>query len=143
MYSEVIDDILDWADDSNFLEWLIQGDDMRRIWTMIEFGLVNLKGVLIDVYNTETHKFEWNKINSDDYKHWLKSHGGSELLLDSAIVRFMYYGSFANLYQGNPGTIGADIAVRMVIATVNYKGSFVWKLVAVLLIPSFRHYTWC
>lgn len=97
---------------------------------LIEFVIINLKGVLEDVYDPKTHQFEFSRINKYDYRDWLKKHGASERVLACGIVKFMYYGSFANQVDFHQGRLAADIAVRMTLLSVDYKEAFVWKFTA-------------
>jgi uncharacterized protein with NAD-binding domain and iron-sulfur cluster len=111
------------------LEHLVVGNNkIRRIITLLEWLFVNLKGMFADVYVRETHSFDYARVNEMDYRAWLKKHGASELVLNSAPVRFIYTGSFANLIGENPGMIASDIALRMCLLAVSYKGSFISML---------------
>lgn len=105
-------------------------DRLEHVYVLAEYGLANLRGVLDDVYDERTHRLDWKKINDRDYREWLLSHGLPEDLRDSAPVRFIYCGAFHNLYQGTPGRLAADLGVRSLLASVAYRGSLVWKLVA-------------
>jgi uncharacterized protein with NAD-binding domain and iron-sulfur cluster len=105
-------------------------DRLRRIISVIEWMEVTLTGVLEDVYDPDTHTFNYQKINHYNYLDWLKKHGASDLVLDCALVRFMYTGSFANLLNGGTGKLAADIGLRMLMVSVDYKGCLVWKLTA-------------
>ncbi|MEP7107020.1 MAG: FAD-dependent oxidoreductase [Ferruginibacter sp.] len=101
---------------------------LRRIVTLIEWILINLKGIFADVYVKESYTFNFALVNDWNYRDWLKKHGASELVLNSAAVRFIYTGSFANLIGENPGQIATDIALRMCLLSVSYKGSFIYML---------------
>ncbi len=105
-------------------------DRLRRIISVIEWMEVTLTGVLEDVYDPDTHTFNYQNINHYNYLDWLKKHGASDLVLDCALVRFMYTGSFANLLNGGTGKLAADIGLRMLMVSVDYKGCLVWKLSA-------------
>jgi uncharacterized protein with NAD-binding domain and iron-sulfur cluster len=112
--------------------WLARDEVIRRVWILLELTYVHLKGVLADVYDVEARRFRFERINALDYRQWLARHGASALALDSAVVRFVYTGTFAN----GPGTgserglIAAGTALRFVARSVGYKGAFVWKLKA-------------
>lgn len=103
-------------------------DQVRRVISVIEWMEVSLKGILHDVYNPETGEFDYQNINKYNYLDWLKKHGASELVLDCPLVRFMYTGAFANMLKGGTGLLAADIGLRMVLLSVDYKGCLVWKL---------------
>ncbi|MCH9661545.1 MAG: NAD(P)-binding protein [Bacteroidetes bacterium] len=110
------------ADHNEYFYWLA---------VFVEFGLVNMKGTFEDVYNPETHELEYERINHLDYRKWLKEHGASERLLTSAMVRFLYTGTFHNL-TGNDeqGSLAAGVGLHFLTNSAGYKGSFVWKFKA-------------
>lgn len=113
-----------------FSHTLHKNDKLRRIVSLIEWVEVTLSGVLADVYNSKTGQLDYENINDYNYLDWLKKHGASDWVLDCAPVRFMYTGSFANLLKGGTGQLAADIGLRMVMVSVDYKGCLVWKLAA-------------
>jgi uncharacterized protein with NAD-binding domain and iron-sulfur cluster len=123
---------------SRFMRWMETGighllqrnNKIRRIMSILGWMEANLKGMLTDLFDPATGKFDYHRINDYDYRDWLRKHGASQMVLDSAPVRFMYTGSFANLHNGMPSKIAADIGLRMVMLSVSYKGSLVWKLAA-------------
>ncbi len=96
-----------------------------------EFGMVNLKGTFADVYNPETHELDYDNINDIDYREWLKSHGASERLLSSAMVRFLYTGTFHNITGASQqGSLAAGVGLHFLTLSGGYKGAFVWKFKA-------------
>lgn len=105
-------------------------DRLEHIYVLAEYGLANLRGFLADVYDERTHQLNFHAINGEDYREWLLSHGLPQDLADSAPVRFIYCGCFHNMYQGEPGRLAADLGLRSLLASVTYRGSLVWKLVA-------------
>ncbi|NME71149.1 NAD(P)-binding protein [Flammeovirga aprica] len=111
-----------------FFKLLFKGNHLRRISEIVQLSLVCIEGVFKDVYDVKTGKYEWENINHYDFSDWLKMNGASEQVINSAIVRFLYKGTFANKYNGEKGTVAADIAVRMMLMIPSYKGSFVWNL---------------
>ncbi|MGM0586869.1 MAG: FAD-dependent oxidoreductase [Bacteroidota bacterium] len=102
----------------------------KLLVNLIELAIVNLKGIMADVYNPKTHTFDFKRINKYDYREWLTKHGASERVLACGIVRFMYYGSFANRFEFQQGRLAANVAVHMTLLLVSYKGAFVWKFMA-------------
>ncbi|MBW1296452.1 NAD(P)-binding protein [Aquimarina litoralis] len=117
--SKLIDAI---ADHNEYFYWLA---------VFVEFGLVNMKGTFADVYNPETHELDYEKINDLDYREWLKNHGASERLLSSAMVRFLYTGTFHNLTGADQqGSLAAGVGLHFLTNSAGYKGSFVWKFKA-------------
>ncbi|MEL6812238.1 MAG: NAD(P)-binding protein [Bacteroidota bacterium] len=110
------------ADHSEYFYWLA---------VFVEFGLVNMKGTFADVYNPETHELDYDRINDLDYRVWLKNHGASERLLSSAMVRFLYTGTFHNITGANQqGSLAAGVGLHFLTNSAGYKGSFVWKFKA-------------
>lgn len=103
---------------------------LAHIVVLGEFGLANLRGVLADVYDEKTSRFDFHRINDFDYRDWLLSHGLPSAFADSAPVRFIYCGAFHNLFGDAPGKLAADMGVRSLLASVTYRGSLVWKLTA-------------
>jgi uncharacterized protein with NAD-binding domain and iron-sulfur cluster len=114
--------------EKEFDVFLYEHNTMRRIFCLIEWMDVNFTGMLVDLYDEKTNSFVYARINEYDYCAWLSKHGGSEMMIRSAPVQFMYFGSFANLDGENMGQIAADVALRMVMLSINYKGSLVWKM---------------
>lgn len=111
-----------------------RANGLRRTLLMFELGAVCLKGVFSEVYNNDNNEYEWDKINKYDFREWLVKHGATNELLDFTIVRFVYYGTFGNVYGGNnveeKGKIGADIVIKMITRIPSYKGCFVYYLAA-------------
>lgn len=100
---------------------------LRRFLSAFEWILVTSKGALRDCYNFRKGKLIFGVINDKDYRAWLKKHGGSQMMIRCGLVKFMYYGSFANLKGDAQGVLAADMAVRIVLDTIFYKGALVWK----------------
>ena len=105
-------------------------DRLEHIVVLAEFGLANLRGLLNDVYDESTHRFDFHRINRHDYRDWLLANGLPQAFAASAPVRFLYCGAFHNLYRGEPGKLAADMGLRSLLASVTYRGSLVWKLTA-------------
>lgn len=116
--------------EKTFAHAMHNNDKIRRIVSLIEWMEVTLSGILADVYDPKTGKLNYQNINHYNYLDWLKKHGASEWVLKCAPVRFMYTGSFANLLNGGTGQLAADIGLRMLMVSVDYKGCLVWKLKA-------------
>jgi uncharacterized protein with NAD-binding domain and iron-sulfur cluster len=100
---------------------------LKRLFVTFEWGLVSTKGALRDCYSFKDKKLIFGTINDKDYRAWLKKHGGSQMMIRCGLVKFMYYGSFANLKGDAQGILAADMALRIVLDTILYKGSLVWK----------------
>jgi uncharacterized protein with NAD-binding domain and iron-sulfur cluster len=106
-------------------------DYWRRLATLIEFGYVNVKGLLEDVVDWKTWTLDLDKINPFDYRQWIAKHGASQLLLQSTPVRFLYTGTFSNLHGPDQcGLLAAGTGLGFLIQSIGYKGSFVWKFKA-------------
>ncbi|SHI43124.1 NAD(P)-binding protein [Aquimarina spongiae] len=107
---------------------------LRRVLMMIELSMVCIEGIYGDVYDPKTKLYTWDAINEYDFREWLTRHGASKDLLEFSMVRFIYYGTFGNVYGGNgtvdQGKIGADIGIKMITRIQSYKGCFVWYLAA-------------
>ena len=106
----------------------IPNNYFRRIQTMYEWAFVNLKGITKDVYDPESNKFFFSRINHLDYREWMQNHGASDLVLDSSPVRFLYTGTFSNLGgKEGRGELSAGNALRFLSKSLSYKGAFVWQ----------------
>lgn len=111
-------------------------DRMRRLLLIIELVLVNLRGILADVWvppsGGSAGHFAWDRIDNLDYREWIARHGAGSRVLDSVVVRFFYTGTFANLAGpwGEGGRLAAGTALRFVLASAGYKGSFVYQFKA-------------
>lgn len=131
---EFIDDLVKVIDtivkalNTWFFKWLFRGNHLRRMSEIVQLGLISIKGVFTEVYNVKTGKYEWDNINDYDFSDWLVENGASQQIVNSAIVRFLYKGTFANKYNNEKGTVAADVALRMMLMIPSYKGSFVWNL---------------
>lgn len=131
VYQLIIDLLKEFEKWFEYITGLFPKTDERMYWirTMGEFGLVALRGFLEDIYNPETKKVDFDAINHLDFRQWLKQKGLSEESLQSATVRFIYTGTFANL-AGKNGLIAAGTAMNFLSVSINYKGAFVWKFKA-------------
>ena len=106
-----------------------EDDRLRRILLLAELLCVNLAGVMADVWDPATRSFQWDRIDHLDYRAWIKTHGASQRVIESAVVRFLYTGTFANLggTTDEGGLVAAGTALRFLIESAGYKGSFVWQ----------------
>lgn len=125
-----------------YLEWFFQAlkdeadsaintsTNLGRVLLLFDFGLALIKGLLTDVYNPVTGKFEYRKINDQDFRAWLKHHGACDTTLYSPMVTFFYTGTFEalddNRQQG--GLLAAGTALQFAIPALGYKGSFCYQL---------------
>ena len=122
----------------HFIEWLFSGvgdllmkdDRFRRIVTLLEFMVVNMKGILKDVYDPATHELDFERVMKYDYREWITMHGASEMVLACPVVRFMYTGVFANEYGDDfdGGRIAAGTALRLTMLAFGYKRAFVFTI---------------
>jgi uncharacterized protein with NAD-binding domain and iron-sulfur cluster len=118
---EILRKIVDWKNQEH--------DTIRRVLLLAELVLVNLRGIMADVWQPATRTFDWSRIDHLDYRAWLASHGASEQVRYSTPVRFFYTGTFSNLEGpwGEGGLVAAGTALRFVLTSVGYKGSFVYQ----------------
>lgn len=100
---------------------------LYRLFASFEWILVTAKGALQHCYSWKESQLLFGKVNDQDYRSFLRKAGGSEMMIRCGLVKFMYYGSFANLKGDKPGVLAADIAIRIVLDTILYRGSLVWK----------------
>ncbi len=102
-------------------------DDLRRAVILVDVLVVNLTGIFTDVYDPQTHTFDFRRINGYDYRAWLKKLGASDDVVFSAPIRFLYAGTFANLAPGTKtGSYAAGTAICGALEALAYKRSIVW-----------------
>ncbi|MCK6693596.1 MAG: NAD(P)-binding protein [Thermoanaerobaculia bacterium] len=105
----------------------IKEPGQRHLLMMILLTYYNLKGILADVYDPDTGQLDFRRINDLDYREWLQKHGTPHWLRYSVIVRFFYTGTFSNLTNDTGGAIAAGSALQFLLASLGYKGSFVFQ----------------
>ena len=88
--------------------------------------LVGVKGILEDVWDPVREAFDFDRIEAQDLRAFLRRHGADERMLGASIVRFMYTGTFAD----HIGQLAAGTALAAVIRFLGYKGSMVWLMKA-------------
>ncbi|MEZ4312232.1 MAG: NAD(P)-binding protein [Polyangiaceae bacterium] len=107
------------------------GSWLQHIILMLDFLLVNVRGLFATVYDPRTGKFDFQRVDPYDYREWLLMNGGNKALVDSVIVRFFYTGTFSNLVGGEKGgLISAAVALRGMFSFVGYKTAPVFLLTA-------------
>jgi uncharacterized protein with NAD-binding domain and iron-sulfur cluster len=102
---------------------------LRQLALAVELLWVNLKGILADVYDPQTHKMNYANVDGVDYRAWIRKHGASETAAQSSIVKFLYTGTFSNLADGTlqGGSLAAGTALQFLVRSIGYKGSFVYQ----------------
>lgn len=128
--AELLKDIGGWF--SKLVQGL-ESIDQHFYWIVVfaEFGITNIKGTLLDVFDPAKGELDYDKINHLDYREWLSQHGASQQLLESAIVRFLYVGTFHNLTgPKRQGALAAGVGLHFLTLSMGYKGAFVWKFKA-------------
>jgi uncharacterized protein with NAD-binding domain and iron-sulfur cluster len=100
---------------------------VRKIWAILELGLVLARGVLRDgVLRTG-----FNAMDGEDFRAWLKRHGASDFTLyRSPLVKGMYQLLFAYI-QGDPNRqqLAAGVAARFMLRmALTYKGAVFYKM---------------
>ena len=107
---------------------LSSDNELRRLWIMLDLGLTNLIGALRDGLLLDPHA-NLEKVNTLDYRAWLKAHGAGEATIDSALVRALYDLIFA--YPGGDwrhyGNVEAGTLFFSLMNTMTYQGSIIWK----------------
>jgi uncharacterized protein with NAD-binding domain and iron-sulfur cluster len=93
----------------------------------LNFGFYFLKGLLEDVYDPNTEKFNFKAIDQYDFREWLTRQGAPDWVIHSVLVRFFYTGTFSNLVNDQGGSISACTAVQFLLNSMGYKGSFVFQ----------------
>ncbi|MBI2793873.1 MAG: NAD(P)-binding protein [Ignavibacteria bacterium] len=112
------------------LEKIGRPDPTVHHFTLIlAFSYYTLLGILNDVYDSKTDKLDFTRIDHLDFREWIASQGAPELVTKSVMVQFFYTGTFSNLYNDTGGAISAGVALLFLLASVGYKGSFVFQFV--------------
>ncbi len=105
----------------------LEDSAIRKLWAVLELGLVVARGVLRDgVLRTG-----FNAIDGEDFRAWLARHGASDFSLYRApIVTGMYQLLFAYI-QGDPQRqqLAAGVATRFMLRmALTYKGAVFYKM---------------
>ncbi|HYH94663.1 FAD-dependent oxidoreductase [Hyalangium sp.] len=105
----------------------LENSAIRKIWSVLELGLVVARGVLRDgVLSTG-----FNAIDGEDFRAWLARHGASDFTLHRApLVKGMYQLLFAYI-QGDPNRqqLAAGVATRFMLRmALTYKGAVFYKM---------------
>jgi len=101
-------------------------DDVRRVWTLMELGLVIVRGMVRD--GVPTRGFD--AIAGTDFRAWLQRHGASDEVLSSAVVRTMYDLCFA-FVDGELDRPDMDAAVwlrTVLLMALTFRGSFMYRM---------------
>jgi len=121
---DVMNEVMKLVDD------IVESDpDVHHFLLLLAMGYYNLKGLIADTYDKGSGTFDLTKIDHLDYREWLTNNGAPEWVTTSVIVRFFYTGTFSDLYNDHGGAIAADTALKFVLASFGYKGSFVFQFV--------------
>ena len=118
-----IEKILKWLW-AKFEHKIEEDDDARHLWIAMDFALSNIRGMIRDGVITRG----FDVINDKDYRDWIKSHGASQITLDSASVQGIYglvFGGF-KFFTFEAGTALRG-AMRMAFT---YRGSVYYRMQA-------------
>lgn len=128
-----LDDLVNYL--KGIVQWLasklIESDEnLLHMYWFFDFGVAMLAGIILDVWDPQTGKFNYRNINNQDFRAWLKKHGASTSTLFSPVVTFFYTGTFEALADGNDqgGALAAGTALQFALPALGYKGSFMFQL---------------
>jgi uncharacterized protein with NAD-binding domain and iron-sulfur cluster len=102
---------------------------LRRWWTMVQLAWTLFKGAL-EIYDSETGKLDFEKVNHLDFREWMKELGAHESVRWCAPVKDLYTLVFAypNGDTSKPGQLAAGTALLGgMLIILGYKGSVMWK----------------
>ncbi|MEY3013088.1 MAG: hypothetical protein RIT45_1823 [Pseudomonadota bacterium] len=108
---------------------LLDDDALRRLWILLDLGATVSRGILADGLLERG----FGAIDDEDFRAWLRRHGGSELAVESALMRALYDLVFhAPATPGDASSgIAAGAALRMSLRFVcGYKGAIGWWMAA-------------
>lgn len=121
-----------WALLSRFRRWLaselaaeIESNfESYQLFVLLDLTTTGLIGMIEDrLLIPPAH---WHDIDGEDFRGWLKRHGGSDIMLASAPPRTLYSAAFATGTTGAAGTTLHN-CLRMIFT---YKGSVLWEMQA-------------
>lgn len=110
-------------------EVLTEDDTLRRLWILLDLGITVCRGIAVD----RLLERGFATIDDEDFRAWLRRHGGSDVAVDSALLRALYDLVFHA--PGDPADpssgISAASALRMSLRFVcGYKGAIGWWMAA-------------
>ena len=102
--------------------------EFRRFYILADLMLTTIVGGLADglILNPEANLA---RVNTIDYKQWLRKHGADEITVESAIVRGLYDLIFAypqGKWNGD-GEVEAGTMFVSLMGTACYQGAIIWK----------------
>jgi uncharacterized protein with NAD-binding domain and iron-sulfur cluster len=108
-----------------------ESDDVRRLHIMVELLAACTRGLIRDVLLTGNH--DLNALDDEDFRDWLKRHGASDEITNSAPVQgFLYDLAFA--YEDGDidrPKFATGTALRCALRLLfTYKGAIFWKMQA-------------
>ncbi len=125
------------------LTTLVDWENGRCALALLELAVVTMLGVVEDTWRADARAFDFARIDDQDFRRWLSSHGASKLAVESGLVRFVYDATFSNLAgQDGAGAFAAGQAVHAMIQMLSYRGSMVWmpasSIGEVVVAPTFQ-----
>ena len=108
----------------------VDDPDVRQTWELVSVVVATIRGLLAEGLLNDTQGIR--KLNSYDYRDWIRHHGASDEAVDSTLVRGLYdlvFG-YADGDIERPG-FGAGLGVFLSGKTFfDYKGAIFWKMQA-------------
>ena len=120
---QVLDKLKEWL--VIIIDGLMTKDtELRRIFIMLDLGIVTIKGMIHD----KVIKEGFDVINNYDYRDWLVKHGADNLTVNSAIVQ----GVYGLVFGGNRQyTFEAGTALRGLLRLgLTFKGHVYYRMLA-------------
>jgi uncharacterized protein with NAD-binding domain and iron-sulfur cluster len=111
-----------------FAHLLDEHTDIRRTYTILNYGYAILRGVVED----GILKNGFDAIDDLEFRQWLKQNGAADITLDCPFVRGWYDYVFA-YEDGDVGRpcLAASVGLRTLFRSVlTYKGAFFWEMQA-------------
>ena len=109
---------------------------LRRLWIVGDLGLTCLIGFIDD----DLFKNGFNYLDQWDLQEWLRKHGGTEIMVNSAVIIGLYMTLFAYQHghsgdprQGDPGKMNLATGAALISfmwSVLEYKGHFVYRMAA-------------
>jgi uncharacterized protein with NAD-binding domain and iron-sulfur cluster len=96
-----------------------QPSNRRHGWAMFVYTAVLLKAIVLEYRRIRQHG--WEVLDDIDYRKWLHSHGAPEWLLQTALIKALYY-------WAEDAEIPAGTVLKAFIRSIcHYRGRYVWR----------------
>ncbi len=129
--ANLLDEFSGWLHERRADDAVEEHDGVRRTHLLVDLLAATARGLIRDVLLTRNH--DLSKLDGEDFRAWIKRHGASKDVCESAPVQgFLYDLAFAyeNGDTDRPA-FAAGTALRCALRVLfTYKGAIFWKMQA-------------